>query len=523
MAKKLSPGEFPSITDWIKQFVGDGDVEPERKNYKIEIVQPENGTIGCNYAIAHAADPIVCTFTPNDGYQVVGFYVNGEESKLEFSMPAKDITITGKTEWIIYGTLEAPEISITYKDTTQIIYSVKNPNDAEVKFNGETINPGSALELTHIWGSSEESFLIDGYLEAEHWINSPEVSEIVYKYSQGLSFTAYSDYASLTGIGTCTDTDITVQPTYNGVPVTNLGNRAFSDNTTITSLKSESITSLRDYCFQNCSSLTSIDLPLVTSLGNSCFNSCTSLASIDIPNVTTLGYYYPFYNCSSLTSIDLPLVTSLGYFCFRNCSKLTSVNIPLVTSLGNNCFDGCSSLTSIDIPLITSLGDSCFSSCKSLTSVNIPLVTSLGNSCFDGCSSLTSIDIPLVTSLGSSCFSSCKSLTSIDLPNVTSLGDYCFNYCRFVDGITIPASVTSISRPFEYAKGFDVYCYMTSTTTKATTANQGWFNSYMYSSPTLHMLKTFDETTARETFGEYYDSHEISNKPIVVFDLDPQE
>ena len=435
MVKKLSPGEFPSITDWIKQFVGDGDVEPERKNYKIEIIQPENGTIGCNYAIAHAADPIVCTFTPNDGYQVVGFYVNGEESKLEFSMPAKDITLTGKTEWIIYGTLEAPEISITYKDATQIIYSVKNPNDAEVKFNGETINPGSALELTHIWGSSEESFLIDGYLEAEHWINSPEVSEIVYRYSQGLSFTAYSNYATLKGIGTCTDTDITVPPTYNGLPVTNLYSYAFRNNTSITSFKSESITSLGEYCFAE---------------------------------------------CTSLTSIDIPKVTSLGSYCFRECTSLTSINIPLVTSLG----------------------DYCFSSCRSLTSINMPKVTKLGDYCFDGCSSLT----------------------SIDLSKVTSLGAYCFYYCRFVDGITIPASVTSISRPFGWAEGFDVYCYMTSTTTKATTANQGWFNSYMYSSPTLHMLKTFDETTARETFGEYYDSHEISKgKPKVVFDLEPQE
>ena len=456
MAKKLSPGEFPSITDWIKQFVGDGDVEPERKNYKIEIIQPENGTIGCNYAIAHAADPIVCTFTPNDGYQVVGFYVNGEESKLNFSMPAKDITLTGKTEWIIYGTLEAPEISITYKDATQIIYSVKNPNDAEVKFNGETINPGSALELTHIWGSSEESFLIDGYLEAEHWINSPEVSEIVYRYSQGLSFTAYSNYATLKGIGTCTDTDITVPPTYNGLPVTNLYSYAFRNNTSITSFKSESITSLGECCF---------------------------------------------YNCTSLTSINIPKVTSIKYDCFYGCSKLTSINIPLVTSLGSYCFY----------------------QCKSLTSINIPLVTSLGSYCFAECTSLTSIDIPLVTSLGDYCFSVCSSLTSINIPKVTSIGSYCFFKCRFVDGITIPASVTSISSPFGWAEGFDVYCYMTSTTTKATTANQGWFNNYMDSSPTLHMLKTFDETSARETFGEYYDSHGISNKPIVVFDLDPQE
>ena len=457
MAKKLSPGEFPSITDWIKQFVGDGDVEPERKNYKIEIVQPENGTIGCNYAIAHAADPIVCTFTPNDGYQVVGFYVNGEESKLTFSMPAKDIVLTGKTEWIIYGTLSAPEITIVSKDTTQVIYSVKNPNDAEVKFNGETISPYSALELTHIWGSSEESFLIDGYLEAEHWINSPEVSEIVYRYSQGLAFTEYSSYARLNGIGTCTDTDIVVPPTYDGLPVTEMKSSAFNGNTTITSFKSESITTLGTSCFWKCTALTSVNIPKVTSLGSSCFYGCTSLTSIDLPNATTLGNAC-FWECTALTSIDLPNATSLPTQCFVKCSSLTSVNIPLVTTLGNACFKGCSSLTSINIPKVTSLSDSCF------------------------------------------------------------------YQCRFTDGITIPASVTSITAPFGWAEGFDIYCYMTSTTTKATTANKGRFNNSMYSSPTLHMLKTFDETSARETFGEYYDSHEIGSKaPIVVFDLDPQE
>ena len=80
--------------------------------------------------------------------------------------------------------------------------------------------------------------------------------------------------------------------TYNGKPVTSVG----------------------QYAFQGCSSLTSISIPnSVASIGDYAFYACTSLSNITIPgSVTSMGIG-AFYNCSSLTSIAIPnSVTSIG-------------------------------------------------------------------------------------------------------------------------------------------------------------------------------------------------------------------
>jgi hypothetical protein len=90
-------------------------------------------------------------------------------------------------------------------------------------------------------------------------------------YSQGLDYTLSDDgtYYSVTGIGTCEDTDIIIPKEYKGLPVTGI----------------------YDYAFEGCSSLTSVTIPdSVTSIGESAFYWCSSLASIVIPDsVTWIG------------------------------------------------------------------------------------------------------------------------------------------------------------------------------------------------------------------------------------------
>ena len=172
------------------------------------------------------------------------------------------------------------------------------------------------------------------------------------QYSLNSDGTAYT----VTGIGTCTDTEIIIPSEYNAKPVTRIGSDAF----------------------RGCKGLTSITIPdSATSIGDYAFLGCTGLTSVTIGNG----------------------VTSIGYCAFYGCTGLTSVTIPdSVTSIGNSAFEGCTGLTSVTIGnSVTSIGRSAFSDCTSLTSISIPnSVMSIDAGALRGCSSLETITIPFV-------------------------------------------------------------------------------------------------------------------------------
>ena len=256
---------------------------------------------------------------------------------------------------------------------------------------------------------------------------------ITYSYSEWLEFTSNGDGTCyVSGIGTCTDTDIVIPPT---------------------SPAGDRVTSIGDEAFFGCSSLTSVIIPDgVTSIGDDAFDRCVALERIKIPDsVTCLGVYYgPFIGCTSLESIEIPDgVTKICDGAFFGCSSLTSVTIPdSVTYIGVNAFDGCSSLASITIPgSETRISHYAFYGCTRLTSVTIQNgVRYIEDSVFRNCTALASITIPdSVTELGFSSFDSCTSLTSITLPSgIVAIDPWMFCNCTNLTNITIPSSVSYI-------------------------------------------------------------------------------
>lgn len=70
----------------------------------------------------------------------------------------------------------------------------------------------------------------------------------------------------------------------------------------------------------------------VTGIGDSAFYNCTGLASVTIGKGVTSIEYRTFYNCTSLTSITIPdSVTSIGSYAFYGCTGLTSVTFENTT------------------------------------------------------------------------------------------------------------------------------------------------------------------------------------------------
>ena len=218
-------------------------------------------------------------------------------------------------------------------------------------------------------------------------------------YSEGLEFTSNGDgTCSVSGIGTCTDTDIVIPLTSPaGDSVTTIGFFAFSSCDSLTSVTiPDSVTTIDNYAFSWCYSLTSVTIPdSVTTIGNQAFSSCDSLTSVTIgDSVTTIGER-AFNGCSSLTSVTIPdSVTTIGSYAFSDCTSLTSVTIPdSVTYIGEYAFSYCTSLASITIPdSVTTIGWYAFEDCRNLKSVTIgDSVTTIGYGAFASCTSLTDV------------------------------------------------------------------------------------------------------------------------------------
>ena len=220
--------------------------------------------------------------------------------------------------------------------------------------------------------------------------------------SEGLAMVLISEGEyTVSGIGTCTDTEILIPTTYNGLPVVSVEASAFLDKTSITSVVlPDGITSIGESTFKGCTSLESVTIPdSVISIGTAAFCECSSLKSVKIPDgVTSIGDF-AFLGCDSLTSVTFgknSQLSSIGPGAFNYCHSLESITIPeSVTSIGSEAFNYCCGLRSVTFgenSQLTSIGDYAFLGCYSLESITIPAsVTSIGEWAFVECYRLVEV------------------------------------------------------------------------------------------------------------------------------------
>jgi len=95
--------------------------------------------------------------------------------------------------------------------------------------------------------------------------------------------------------------NVVITNTYDGYPVTSIGDDAFASSGITSVIIPNSVTTIGVGAFFKCYDLTSVTIPnSVTSIGESAFNECLGLTNITIPDsVTNIGEY-AFENCIGL-------------------------------------------------------------------------------------------------------------------------------------------------------------------------------------------------------------------------------
>ena len=332
---------------------------------------------------------------------------------------------------------------------------------------------------------------------------SSSSDEEVAQPSVGLKYELSEDgtYYTVTGIDTCTDTEIVIPSTYKDLPVTSIGDDAFLGCESLTSVViGDNVTSIGSWAFGNCDNLASVTIgDGVISIGFNAFTWCKNLTSVVIGDSVTSVGDTAFAMCDSLKSItvdenNIVYCSVEGNLYSKDKTKLiqyaigktaTSFTIPdSVMNIGYYAFDACSSLTSIVIgDSVTSIGDGAFANCVNLTSIEIPdSVTSIGVQAFSCCNLLASITVDennseycsidgnlynkdkteliqyaigkentsfiipnSVTSISDCAFADCLSLKNIEIPDsVTSIASYVFSGCSNLTEVILPCGITEI-------------------------------------------------------------------------------
>lgn len=255
-------------------------------------------------------------------------------------------------------------------------------------------------------------------------------------YSEGLDIKSTYDNKGyvVSGIGTCTDTEIVIPLEYMGLPIVEIGSKAF----------------------YKCTNITSVTISNnVTEIGKSAFYGCEALQKITIPSKLNVLSESVFSGCKSLKNITIPNgVTEIGANAFSSCSELTSITIPdSVTYIGKGAFYKCTKIVSMTLPFVGEKKDR-----SGYTNFGYIFGTSSGNSQVP--KSLINVVITGGNILDDNAFNGCSGIRSITLPNsLLFIGHYVFQNCTNLERIVIPKSVTYIgSRVFVNCPKSTIYC-----------------------------------------------------------------
>ncbi len=299
-----------------------------------------------------------------------------------------------------------------------------------------------------------------------------------------------------------TATEIVIPDTFNGIPITEIENKAFQHVTWITKITlGDNVTKIGNYAFDGCTELSEIVMgDRVETVGNWAFRN-SGLATFEANSALNKISTSAFENCASLRTVMLSdSMREISNGAFKDCLLLEEVDLGEAVTVGENCFEGCDSLVLVDFgeslekisaeaflgcdrigeqglifpESLEDIGESAFKSCTGLISFNVPTnLVKVRTEAFYGCTSLEEVTgvISLNTSyarvfqnctslekiyigtkkigmtnygitIGQECFKGCTSLEFVSIGDgVTAIPYDCFSGCSSIKSVIIPTSI----------------------------------------------------------------------------------
>jgi BspA type Leucine rich repeat region (6 copies) len=306
-------------------------------------------------------------------------------------------------------------------------------------------------------------------------------------------FTFATNNSAITITGYTGSNSVVVIPNKtNGLPVTTIGNSAFSGDTNLITVTIPSdVTNVENRAFSGCTRLTGLYfLGNAPGIGLHAFSGDRRAAIYYLPEATgwesrfnglfgglrlkLLPYNYAISNetiaiieyTGAGGAVDIPdkisglPVTAIEVDAFYYNTSLTSATIPdSVTSIGEGAFLNCFKLTKVKIGNgVTSIGADAFNNTR-LNSVTIPAsVTNIAEGAFDGCMHMTAMMVDgknlFFSSTNGVLFDKTQAILikypdgpkgNYTIPNsVTNIAGDAFTDCQLTS-IAIPNGITSIA------------------------------------------------------------------------------
>ena len=375
----------------------------------------------------------------------------------------------------VFSSCGGDDKTTTTEISTTAVTTTEAPNIAKSTTDAPSVEPGIEYNIFYeLNGGTNNLGNPDTYVSGKYlfldkpekencvfagWYTDPEftnkIGSYISKDSEG-DVTLYAKWSDIYGAlvlepegdsYTIVDCDESLEfegiaSSFNGKPITKIGNHAFGDCLNITSVViPDSITYIGEGAFKRCSNIEEITIPdSVTHIGSGAFYRCSKLEEIIIPDSVTYIGAGAFSSCDHLTSITIPdSVTHIGVGAFEECLRLTDAVILCNTeTMFGKIFTDCSSLEKITFGPDVSYADGIHGNYQNLSEISVSEENNYFRS-IDG--ALYSKDRKTLIY-----FPAALNISTFEIPEgVTEISDNAFYGAKFVKEIKISKTLKNIN------------------------------------------------------------------------------